>query len=146
MPRPRKLPDADVLHDLRIVQGKTYEEIANAYGVTRAAVHLALQRSNLVTPRPRYFTEIPWRVSVEHSNNYHLAMLRLAAREKHGLPVPDHKVQYLHNWMDSLRMPRERAPHGVVVDYHEGYKDGFATVPREPKIDRWLIREPRQKK
>jgi hypothetical protein len=142
MGRPRILPDADVLHDLKIVQGLTYDEIAERYGVTRAAVHLALRKSGLVTPRPRYERHIPWKVAVEHSNSYHLAMLRLAARKEQGEKIPAYKEKYLENWLEALR--RE----DLVIDYARdwaGYNQGlggFGTVKRRPGIDNWLIREP----
>lgn len=146
MPRPRKLPDADTLHQLRVVQGKTYEEIAETYGVTRAAVHLALQKSGLVQPRPRYDKQIPWKVSMAHANETHLSMLRLAARRDAGHKLPPYKERALDAWIKALEEK------DAVVDYRRtpwpGYgpdgQGGFALVPRREGVDTWLIREPGQ--
>lgn len=164
MARPRILPDADVLHQLRTTgvapEGKvrpvvgpdskpwpaqgpwSYEQIAHAYGVTKAAVHLALSRSQLVTPRPRYDEELPWLVATEHTSHYLAGMLRLAARQKRGLPIPPRKERYLNNWLENLAKPTSQAPLGMVVDYdRDAYPGGFACVPRRPG-EEGLIRKP----
>lgn len=142
MARPRILPDADELHQLRVVEGKTYAEIAEKFGVTKEAVRLALTQARLTKPRPRYAEEIPWVVAIEHSNDYRLSMLRTAARLEHGLPVPEYKARYVRNWIENLKRPRPDAPNGVVIDYdRDFYAEGFAYVPRESG-DEWLIRRP----
>ncbi len=143
MGAPRRLPDSDELRRLRVVEKKTYGEIAEMYGVTKQAVHLALQQAKLVKPRPRYEDEIPWRIAMHHATSGVLQNLRNAARLKHGLKTsPPSKERYVRNWLEKLDMPRDGAPHGVVVDYdRDYYEDGFAYVPREESDD-WIIRRP----
>jgi hypothetical protein len=136
MGRPRILPDADVLGTL-IREGKTYDEIAHQYGVTKAAVHVALTRSNLIrNPRPRYDDEIPWHVKTEHANAYPLAMLRLEARRLRGKKIAPDKLRYLENW--KARLERSNA----VVGYHPDLPDGFYYTDARPGIDTGLIRVP----
>lgn len=134
MARPRILPDADTLGTLRR-EGKTYQEIADRYGVSRAAVHVALTRSNLIeTPRPRYDREIPWTVKVGFSNAYPLAMLRISARRNAGLAVRADKARYLDNWVSMLQAEN------AVVAYSPS--KGFYYVARRDNIDTGLIRKP----
>lgn len=136
MARPRILPDADKLGELRR-QGKTYAEIAEMYGVTKAAVHVALTRSHLIEkPRPRYDKMIPWHVKTEHSNSYPLSMLRLAARREAGGTIPAKKAEYLDNWIRRLRRAN------AVVGYHPDLPDGFYYTEARPGIDTGLIRVP----
>lgn len=136
MGRPRILPDADELGTL-IRAGKTYQEIADQYGVTKAAVHVALTRSNLIrNPRPRYDDIIPWVVKAEHSNGYPLAMLRLEARRVRGKQLSDEKLRYLENWKRRLKAAN------AVVGYHPDLPDGFYYTEARPGIDTGLIRVP----
>lgn len=140
-PRPRSLPSSDVLHDLRVVQKKSYDEIAKTFGVTKQAVYLACRQAGLTQPRPRYSREIPWEVALEHANAYELSMLRQAVRLKNGQSLPGRRKQYVENWMRGLAEPQPGAPLGLVVDYdREWYARGFALVPRQPEDDPdWLI-------
>ncbi len=134
MARPRSLPDADKLGELRR-EGKTYMEIAEIYGVTQGAVHVALARSNLIEkPRPRYEAELPWRVKIEHAGSYPAQMLRLAARTARGEKLPVYKERYLENWIK--RLDSEDA----VVGYSD--EDGFYYTKRRQGIDTGLIRRP----
>ena len=134
MARPRILPDADELGRLRR-EGWTYDQIAERYGVTRSAVHVALVRSNLIeTPRPRYDNEIPWTVSTKHSNTYQASMLRMAARRLHGGKINPARERYLDNWVQHL----EEAD--AVVGYHPDR--GFYYTKRRPGVDTWLVRKP----
>jgi len=134
MARPRILPDADVLGTLRR-EGWTYDQIAERYGVSKSAVHVALTRSNLIeTPRPRYEREIPWTVATEHSNMYEVSMLRLAARRDHGAKIRAEKARYLDNWIAQLQR------HDAVVGYHPDR--GFYYTKRRPGVDTGLIRKP----
>lgn len=143
MARPRTLPDAEELHRLRVVEGRTYKEIAERYGVTTTAVGMALKKSHLTAPRPRYQEEIPWLVAAEHSAAYPLWMLRLAARVKNGKEVSPAKRRYVENWLENLSKPRPGAPNGVVIDYdRDYYPNGFAYVPREAEDGEWPIRRP----
>lgn len=134
MARPRILPDADDLGALRR-DGKTYQEIADMYGVTVGAVHVALTRSNLIdNPRARHQEEIPWRVKADHAGSYPAQMLRLAARTRKGEELPPYKKRYLENWLKRL------AAQDVVVGYHD--EDGFYYTKRRQGVDTGLIRKP----
>lgn len=107
------------------------------YGVTKAAVHVALTRSHLIrNPRPRYDDLIPWHVKTEHSNAYPLAMLRLEARRLRGKPISEAKLKYLENWKRRLKASN------AVVGYHPDLEDGFYYTEARPGIDTGLIRIP----
>ena len=134
MARPRILPDADELGALRR-EGWTYDQIAERYGVTKSAVHVALTRSGLIeNPRPRYDREIPWTVKTEHANSYQVAMLRMAARRGRGVKLRSDKERYLDNWIAQLDA------NNAVVGYHPDR--GFYYTPRREGIDTGLIRKP----
>jgi hypothetical protein len=136
MARPRILPDAPELAKLRR-EGKTYEDIATMYGVTKAAVHVALERSHLIeTPRPRYIAEIPWRVKGEHSSEWALVQLRRAARRDAGTALSAREERMLDAWIGRLR------EQDAVVAYDPDRERGFYYVRRRPGVDLGLIHEP----
>ena len=135
MARPRILPDAPELARLRQREKLTYEQIATRYGVTRAAVHVALARSHLIdNPRPRYEAEIPWEVKAEHSSAWPLVQLRRAARRARGGQLSERDDRFLDNWLQKLR------EQDAVVAYHPDR--GFYYTRRRPGVDKGLIREP----
>lgn len=142
MPR-QKLPDLATLHHLRGAEQLTYQEIADRYGATRAAVHLALKQAGVTSARPRYGAEIPWLVKPQHNNDYRVQSLRLAARLAHGGCASDADNLALQRWVHALSSRDTGCRHGVVVDYdHVRYPEGFAYVARQPRYDTELIRVP----
>lgn len=134
MARPRILPDAPELSKLRR-EGKTYQDIATMYGVTRAAVHVALERSHLIEkPRPRYQGAIPWEVKAEHSSKWPIVQLRRHARREAGGTLTDRETRFLDNWLAKL------AEADAVVGYHPDH--GFYYTARRPEDGEGLVRKP----
>lgn len=140
MPR-AKLPDLATLQHLRVAEQLTYQQIADRYGATRAAVHFALKQAGVTKARPRYRAEIPWVVKPQHNNDYRVQMLRLAARLTHGGSASEADRSALGRWLRALSSRDTGSRHGVVVDYdHVRYPEGFAYVAREPRYDTGLVR------
>ena len=138
-----KLLDVTTLRHLRDAEQLTYQQIAERYGATRAAVHLALKQVGVTKARPRYYAEIPWVVKPQHNNDYRVQLLRLAARLAHGGCASDADRLTLQRWMRALSSRDTGLRHGVVVDYdHVRHPEGFAYVAREPRYDTELIRVP----
>lgn len=132
MAAPRLLPSADSLLDLRR-RGWTTARIAEKYGTTPAAVSAALAREGKSMDRRRYPELIPWRVRVQHGNDYNLRMLRWEGRLRAGLDLPDYKKKALASWR--ARLKRERA----VIHYDPEL--GFFMVKARPQ-DTDLVRVP----
>lgn len=131
MPRPRILPTGDVLLKLRR-EGKTYDEIAEMYGVTRGAVYLQLRNiPGLVEDRPSHRDMIPWRVKVEHAHAYPAMMLRLLGRRLKGQELPEDKAKLLDSWCKSLK------DKNLVVHYDPDIPPNAAS----PKVGGWAYVE-----
>jgi len=115
--------------DERILRG-------DAKPVTRSAVSVALARANQADQRQRYGREIPWSpINAKHQKDHFLMLLRTWARVNRGdVAIPIDQLQRYENF--AARAAREN----VVVDYDPIV--GFQLVPRRPKIDKGLIREP----
>lgn len=81
---------------------------------------------------------IPWMVSEEHRYHYAITMLRIEARLRAGLSVPERRLRNLETWKDGLR------DSGAVVHYDPDTEEGFFYVPRQAG-DGDLIHEPDQR-
>lgn len=139
--RPGRLPTKDVLLQHR-GDGWTYQRIADEYGVTRGAVHLALSRSNLIRKeQPDYSDRIPWRVPDKYRNANPLRMLRAAAAREQGQEMSQRRERELDAWLKGMNKKEEWAPLGWVVCFDpERWPDkGFHYLPRGPE-DTWLVR------
>ena len=102
MAAPRLLPSADELLELRR-KGWTTIRIAEKYGTTPAAVSAALGREGKAQDRRRYPDLIPWRVKMEHGNDYNLRMLRWEGQRRAGTQLPEYKLKALGSWKAKLR-------------------------------------------
>jgi hypothetical protein len=102
MPAPRQLPTSDVLRSLR-QKGKTYEEIAEMYGVTKGAVYWQLRDAGIAGKRPDHSKYLPWRVKTEHAHARPAMMLRLLSRREHGDEIPAVKERMLDKWLGEVR-------------------------------------------
>jgi hypothetical protein len=67
---------------------------------------------------------IPWKVRPEHRNNYHLAMLRVAARLRVSVPLREADLRRYTAWR------QEVAELNAVVEYRPDTPTGFHLVPR----------------
>ncbi|MEV5079273.1 hypothetical protein AB0K74_10715 [Streptomyces sp. NPDC056159] len=101
MPAPRQLPSSDVLRKLR-GQKKTYEEIAQMYGVTKGAVYWQLRDAGVSKKRPDHSKYIPWTVKVEHAHAKPVLMLRLLSRREQGDKIPEVKERMLDKWLKEI--------------------------------------------
>lgn len=114
MAPPRILPDRGKLMQYRTPgpNFKTYDEIAEMYGVTVGAVYQQLRYiPGVVKPRARHHEFIPWTVKTEHMHAYPVTMLRLLARVESGQTIPDNKRRRLDRWVEEMREKN------LVVDY-----------------------------
>jgi hypothetical protein len=102
MPAPRQLPSSDVLRALR-EKGKTYEEIAAIYGVTKGAVYWQLRDAGLAKPRPDHSKYIPWTIKTEHAHAKPVTMLRLHSRREQGGTIPGVKAKMLDKWLAEIK-------------------------------------------
>lgn len=134
MPPRRVLPSSDELLKLRR-QGKSNIKIAEQYGVTPAAVSAALGREGKSESTKKYPDLIPWRVSINHSNDYNLRMLRWEGQIRDGRELPEFKRKALASWRAKLMEKK------AVVHYDNEL--GFFLVPKRPQ-DKDLIRSPEQ--
>lgn len=82
---------------------------------------------------------IPWAVKKEHRWAYPLMMLRTEARRRAGLEVAESMQGRLDRWLAQMEAD------GTVVHYDPDTEEGFFYVPRRPKSDPDLIREPKRK-
>lgn len=132
MAAPRLLPSADELLELRR-KGWTTARIAEKFGTTPAAVSAALGREGKSEDRRRYPDLIPWRVRVQHGNDYNLRMLRWEGQLRSGKELPEYKLKALGSWRAKLRKDR------AVIHYDEDL--GFFMVKARPQ-DTDLVRIP----
>jgi len=132
MAAPRLLPSGDELLVLRR-KGWTTARIAEKYGVTPAAVSAALAREGKSEDRRRYPELIPWRVRVQHGNDYNLRMLRWEGQLRSGKELPEYKKKALASWRAKLRSAR------AVIHYDPDL--GFFMVEARPQ-DTGLVRVP----
>lgn len=102
MPAPRQLPTSDVLRKLR-TDGKTYEEIAQMYGVTKGAVYWQLRDAGLAKTRPDHKRYIPWTVKTEHAHARPAMMLRLLSRRENNDEIPPVKARMLDKWLGEIK-------------------------------------------
>ncbi|MFD9368571.1 hypothetical protein ACFWA6_12800 [Streptomyces sp. NPDC060020] len=103
MPAPRQLPTSDVLRAHRS-KGKTYDEIAAMYGVTKGAVYWQLRDSGQVKTRPDHKKYIPWTVKTEHAHARPVMMLRLLSRREQGdTTIPAVKLRMLDKWLGEIK-------------------------------------------
>ncbi|MEU6056997.1 hypothetical protein [Streptomyces sp. NPDC047097] len=82
---------------------------------------------------------IPWAMEKGHRQLYPVIMLRIEARMKAGMEVPEDSLKRLEAWKKSL------TENNAVVHYDPETEEGFFYVPREEQDGDGLIREPKTK-
>ncbi|WP_372699098.1 hypothetical protein [Arthrobacter sp. JSM 101049] len=141
MAAPRKLPEARILLELRD-RGMTLAGIAELYGVTESGVQRALARAEANAGRRTYRDILPWAIDVAHRSTAVMGHIRVLARLRSGLEVPERDLSALHAWLDWLE------EHQLVLNYHPEAPPnpasrigGFYYMQRRPG-DEWIIRQP----
>lgn len=130
--RPRKVPDLDTLLKLRddgMTHGQIVDWIWQNTGerVSRSTVSSALHRAGRTTPVTRYTDTVPWRVHMEHLEEYPVRMLRMLGRRRAGKPLDTGESRRLDKWLQTL------AENDAVVGYDPDNEDqGFHYVPALP--------------
>lgn len=142
MPRPRLLPDPDVIYELHAEHGLTLQEIGERYKVSVSAVQKALNRAQLVGPQVTYREVVPWKVATRFADTAVMHHLRTMAQMRKGLEVPVVAKRRLNEWLQYLEKNR------LVLDYSPDYPPneacslgGFRYRPRRPE-DRFFYRDP----
>ena len=119
--------------------GATQKEVAQKFGVTQAAVSANIKRGNIKVDYPNQ-TEgrsVPWHpIRTEHRDRYLIRMLRANARRQQGLK----SAPVLEAMLDKFLQAAEEQD--FVVTYDPDTEEGFFRVPRRPKIDEGLVRDP----
>jgi len=119
--------------------GATQQEVAQKFGVTQAAVSANIKRGNIKVDYANQ-TEgrsVPWHpIRVEHRDRYLIRMLRANARRQQGLK----SAPVLEAMLDKFLQAAEEQD--FVVTYDPDTEEGFFRVPRRPKIDEGLVRDP----
>lgn len=128
-----------------IEEGKTYawivEEYLRKYNIETVPSMWSNFRARRGLERriARNDDLIPWEVNREHRWAFPLAMLRVEARRRAGMPLRDVDAKRLASWKDSL------ADANAVVHYDPDTEEGWFLVPRRKGIDTDLIRQPDHK-
>lgn len=137
MARPRTLPESDSELE-RLLRKHTMEEIASMYGVTGQAVSKAVRDRKLNTPRRTSYKQyVPWRVRVEHSEDYPRRMLRFYAQAQEGKVLTLKQSQQLAKFVAKLDAD------DAVVQYDPWHPEGpWFYVPRRPGVDTGYVRNP----
>lgn len=68
MPRPRLLPDPEVIRELQEEHGWTLRRSGEHYKVSVSAVQKALRRADLVVPLITYREVVPWKVDTRYAD------------------------------------------------------------------------------
>ena len=128
MARPRVLPPTEQLQRW-VDEGYTHEQITDLIlihtgeKVSRSTVSVALMRANKTKPKARFQEELPWKVKTQHLARYPARMLRVLARVRRDLDVPDGERHKLNTWLAKV------SQHNIVVAYDPDSEPGFFYVP-----------------
>lgn len=141
MPASKIVDEQEVLR--WFAEGKTYQQMSQIYrekyGIeTVPSLWGNFRRRRGLDARiARDTALIPWRtIQPEHRFAYPLAMLRLAAREEAGLPIPEANRTRYENWRKML------ADNDFVVHYDPETEDGWFYDHRRPEDGDGIIRQP----
>ncbi len=140
MPATKIVDEQEVLR--WFAEGKTYHEMCDLYrdkyGIeTVPSLWGNFRRRRGLEPRIARDVElIPWKIASHHRAAYPLAMLRLAAREEAGLPIPVVNRTRYENWRKML------AENDFVVHYDPDTSDGWFYDHRRPEDGDGIIRRP----
>ena len=142
MPRPRLLPDPEVIRELQEEHEWTLREIGEHYKVSVSAVQKALRRADLVGPLVTYREVVPWKVATRYADTAVMNNLRTMAQMRKGREVPAVAKRRLHEWLQYLEKNR------LVLDYNPDYLPndacslgGFRYCPRRAE-DQSFYRNP----
>jgi len=130
MARPRVLPPIDQLQRW-VEEGYTHEQITDlilihtGQKVSRSTVSVALMRANKTKPKARFDEELPWKVKSQHLARYPARMLRVLARVRRGIDVPELEHHKLELWLAKI------SEHNIVVAYDPESRPGFFYCPKK---------------
>jgi hypothetical protein len=124
-------------------EGKTYQEMCDLYREkynieTAPSLWGNFRRRRGLEPRIARDTDlIPWQhIKSEHRYAYPLVMLRLAAREEAGFPIPEVNRTRYDNWRKML------ADNDFVVHYDPDTTEGWWYDKRRPGDGDGIVRHP----
>lgn len=130
MARRRLLVDDATL--LRLAQaGYTQEQIAECSKtvtgrtVSRSTVAVHFSRMGWSTEQPSHRDLIPWTVREEHQRAYAIRMLRVASRQRQGLPVSSTDAQRTQSFFGAL------IDAGRAIAYGPDLNTPFWAIPTE---------------
>lgn len=117
--------------------GASQGEVAERFGVSQAAVSMAISRGNIKHDTGREHL-LPWRMRPEHSNLSIPRSLRLAERIRRG--EAEEMPAYLRQLGEGFTRRLEELD--AVIHYDPDVEPYWFRVPRRHGIDNGLIREP----
>lgn len=129
----RKLPpDAEVRRALD-KDNITYAQAAERWGVSVETVKRWASLNGYRRARNYTQARLPWTVGMEWRTAFELAMLRLDAKVREGIALPERDAAKLAAWKGAMEDAR------VVVDFDRS--TGFRYIPRRPR-ERGPYRQP----
>ena len=135
MPAQRLLPDNATLKRWVQEEGLTHQQVADrvlqttGQPVSRSSVSAALSRAGISANGSRYREELPWRVKVNHIQEYPARMLRLLGRRRSGHTLTDTENKRLDSWLEML------SDDHAVVAYDPTSQFGFYYVEKDDAVD-----------
>ena len=117
--------------------GATQKEVADRFGVSPAAVSMAIERGNIKHDSGRERL-LPWRMMPEHKNLSIPRALRLAERIQRG--QAEDMPPYLRQIGEGFIRKLDELD--AVIHYDPDVSPHWFRVPRRHGIDKGLIREP----
>lgn len=125
----RRLPSANVLAEL-VEKGRSSQEIAELYGVTREAVRQALVRAEIRPSRLRvsHADFLPWRLRADHHHDILAKRLRSYSKLRQGFPLTDDESRLVEQWLAYMDGGNRW---GVPLSVHYERHEGFWLEPRQ---------------
>jgi len=139
MPRPRTLPDDEILVRDKDFLGLSLNEIADKYGVSKQAVSalfIEMGRPWGAVAPVNYRDYLPWEIGRDHQALDAAQRLRAHIRWRTGHPSTDAQLRRLSNW--HARITREN----VTVVYDPVLPSPWIYVPRTASDGELIIRWP----
>lgn len=130
--------------DMMTFEGKTQNEIAVEFGVSRQYIHKLAIQGGYESSTTKVTESLPWEVDSSFIKNYVYRMVRVYGRERiEGYDALGNFAQRLYR-----NLVKTLTRHNVVVDYNPEYGPiigvtdigGFAYLPRTEKDEDFIFK------
>jgi hypothetical protein len=120
-------------------EGATQRDVAEKFGVSQAAVSIAISRGN-IKHDTGFERRLPWKMKGEHVSLAIPRGLRLAMRVQEGGAEAERMPEYLRKEGEGFIRTLDELD--AVIHYDPEVAPYFFRVPRRHGIDEGLVREP----